>query len=976
MADPAINLTPFQAPQGTSLDGDAAQPAAPTPSDAAAAPQPAQPSPAPTPAQDTSADPWGDYKPTTPSGNPPPDPWGEYQPAASSSTGSKVATVMSRTTGSALETGPGIAGMVMGAQIGALVPPPFDAVTVPGGALAGFIAGHLFGQGIEKAAGIPQTDELPMQLRPYGVMGDVIGSAVPTTMATTAAATAGTRLPASYVGTFLNRILDYSAEHPLATIRTETAAATAAGFGGAGAEAYHPGDARWRIPAEIAAGFFSPTRLLSGVADTATGAVTRVLSTMSSSGRQTAAATLLQHWVSMAGEDPEALAALLRKPDLMGVSTTSAQKTSSPVLAALEQKLSARSAEFGSDAQRQAEDSLTILHGMIDELQKTGDPAALQAAAQIRQQYFRTLLQARVNMAEGDAVKAAQAITQDTPQTRQQLSKTATDLVESALTDARAVERELWSKVPTETPISPTNTLAEANSIKAKMLPNESLPEPAGGFISWLRGQSSVEALDPETQQLIHSTFGDVNPLAPQAGRELTLGDMLTFRSRLLKLARNADSQHSFDAARTFGQLADAVLSDISEVDAPGVDAARTFSRELNGTFTRTFADNATAVTRLGAERIPPEVLLTKALGTGKDIGDLQMRQLADATAFLSGKNVSWEIASRTQDNMASMLDVQQRIVRLAASDAVDPITGRVNAARLARFQRDNAAILDRFPEIRDNLQQAIAAETNAQTVASQAKKAIAAASDAAFASVLKTDSPADAVRSALSSGTPESSLQAIARLATHAGDAAVSGMKRAVFDDAARQSTTTSGRFSFAALDSYFNDPMRPGLPSVLDTLKANHVMSQPEIERLQVILDRGKQIETALTSKNGPVINLESQHAVAMDALVNSAIRIAGARTASTVGRHLPGTAGGSSIQIAGIGSKLFDQLFSRMPSGKVQDVLIHAAEDPKFMAKLLETPATPTAEWKIARSLHAYMLSAGLLTSSPTEPSTQQK
>ena len=101
---------------------------------------------------------------------------------------------------------------------------------------------------------------------------------------------------------------------------------------------------------------------------------------------------------------------------------TPAQKTGSMALGALEDHLAEFSGKFDKESKDRAIQGLDVLRGHIALLTRTGDPEALKTAAQVRDIYFRTLIQGRADSAFATAEQAATKITKDTPETRAVLS--------------------------------------------------------------------------------------------------------------------------------------------------------------------------------------------------------------------------------------------------------------------------------------------------------------------------------------------------------------------------------------------------------------------------------------------------------------------------------------------------------------------------------------------------------------------------
>ena len=54
---------------------------------------------------------------------------------------------------------------------------------------------------------------------------------------------------------------------------------------------------------------------------------------------------------------------------------------------------------------------------------------------------------------------------------------------------------------------------------------------------------------------------------------------------------------------------------------------------------------------------------------------------------------------------------------------------------------------------------------------------------------------------------------------------------------------------------------------------------------------------------------------------------------------------------------------KMFDKVPNAKISDVLIEAAENPRFMVKLLERPTSVRQARNLERQINAYLINAGL-------------
>jgi hypothetical protein len=834
---------------------------------------------------------------------------------------------------SSLPIAGGIVGGVLGSGLGPLG-------TVAGVGLGAGI-GETLGQAYDAFSDVPTVDELPQELRPWGVAGEVLGgSAVP---GMGPLAVSGRLLGEGRVPRFINRVLDsaqqYSgpravpegagliqrglAKRPGAYAVAETAAAAGAASGAGVASELYEGNVGAELAGGVVGGVAGPGSAALALTSLADDGIKRVRQWASTAGRESRAAQELKALLDETGEDPKMLAASLRSlPSLFpGDTRTSAQMTGSPALQMMEAELSRRNSTFGRDAARKGAESLEIMRGLIGRLSATGDPAALREASQLRQRYFEGLIGARLEAAEKEAADAAAKITSDTPAARAELSRRSEEILTGALSNARAAERELWGKIPGHVPSTRKALLAEATRIaKEELLPSQKLP------------------LDGAQQAFVQGR-----------GRSPTVRQMLTFRSQMLDEARKASAASDQHSARIYGHLAEAALEDLS--GTMGTDEAREFSRTLNDVFTRSFVGDALATEGSGASRIPPEVLMRRALAGPAEAVDLRMQELERAVRMGSPGAAD------------EMLQIQERLLKLTASEIVDPSTGLANGPRLNRYIRSNEALLNRFPEVRELLQSADSANQWLKATRESTKQATTSiAREAAFAKVAQSENPIQAVAQILRGRAPAQQFRQLATLAHGHGDAAVAGMRSAVLQDAYERAGGTQGQFSFTTLRSALLDPPRPGQPSALQLMRANGVMDADTASRLTRILDEADKVEAAMRTRP-QLESLLGDETMLFDAVVS----MAGSRLATAAG-SVTGNTGGHSIIIAGRGAQFMRDKLAKL-KGRSLDVLVAAAENPSFMATLLERAKTPQDKIRIARKANAWFQALGLYGLGPS-------
>lgn len=827
-------------------------------------------------------------------------------------------------------------GAATGAALGAFAPPGAQLVTVPIGAGLGAAYGYYAGEQAKKGLGIRKPEELAPELRSAAYAGEVFGGSLPFSSAPIMAAKAGFQFASGKVGSFLNKVIDWAGKSPKAYMIAETGAAGSAALASGAAEEIAPGETGVRIGAEVVGGMLNPAAHFTNAGRYTAHTVKNVINKLSASGRETIAAKSLQDALNAAGEDAELLAKILRDQSKIG--GTAAQKTGSPTLTAMERGLAQKNQNIAAEAEGARTVALDITENSIAFLRGTGDPSALKAASDIQAGRFRAAIGGMLQSAEDDAVAAAGKITQDSPKARIALSMQIRSNLDNAMSQIRKVESELWEKVPQDVPASAQATVARYQQIRSQMLEREPMP------------------------QVIEGTINDLIGVKARTSS----GELIKLRKRMLSLARESDIQGKANDARIYGELADSVLQDLDNMKtnpafgaygrhAQGYDDARAFSKEFHDTFTRTFAGQTTETAARGRERIPPELLARRMLATGDEAAELHFREVEEAMRFLPSKGLGGDV------ELAQTIEAQDRILRLAASDAVDPSTGKVSASRLMKIINKQDALLDRFPEVKADLLAAAKTQEklNDLTKSLQGVNKVAE-QKATWAKLVKYENPVDAIGSAVAAGTksPVDEISKMANVAIKGGKDAVEGMKASVMDHVLRKAQSGE-KFSFAKANAAFIEPIRPGQPSLADILVKKKIISSDDVARFKELIVQAERIES--TIKQHGVFDPVDHFGF----IVGRIIRYFGARVATGISK----ATGGStvpSLQIAAGGAEVAKRIGISVPEEALGDIFSKAMFDGEFAAMLLEKPITSQEKFKLGRRMHAYLFQAGLLQS----------
>lgn len=834
-------------------------------------------------------------------------------------------------------------------------------------------------------------------------------------------------IAAGRTGEFLFKTLSAVGEtaqkYPKSFIAGETMAGIGSGIGAGIAESQAPGEAGPRFAGEVAGGILAPGRMLFTSAGNTKDFLGTLLNSISRESREGRAANKLYTILQESGEDPTELLRKLSRDFPEGARPTASQLTGSTALSVLETTLAKNNAQYRGEVLKQAEDSLRAYKVLAQKLQDIGTPESLTKAAELRQNYFNETLSTRLLLAEAEAARLASKITKDTPQSRAAIGEIVKNQTELALKDAREHERFLWSQaykdsVETVTKdgkevlrykeVNPSSVGEAFLDIASSMtdarfksrMPAEIKQIMKGigidekAIARYKQGKQTQEYLDtgivPEEYltrtvekpaSKIILPEGVRRPATPTETESIFKNtdaqELIKARGDLLSFAREASAKGELDNASFYGRMAEAILDDLQQLNSPAYDQARQFSRTLNDVFTRTYAgDVAMGRTKTGAEKIPAEILVTRAFGSGADATAMRMQKIQDAVGMMRTQydNAVQQygidspqamelkpFADAALKRVDSIYDAQQRVLRLAASKSLDPQTGRVNPASLQKFVNENKTMLDEFG-VTSDLTDAIRAENMFRAVSDQNSYANnRLLKQTAFAQVLSSENPTRSVTEVLNSKHPVKNFTNIAKLAKAGGPDAADGLKSIVYDYAFTKAGGIDN-FDVGAFRKALFEPISPGQPSLLNILRSQDMISRKEVTNLLEIIRPMERIEKA----KGNERLLDKEISEGADAVTQLAMRVVGSRigTAASAG-------GPSSLIAASAGSQAVRNIFDKQPTMLIQGIIEEATKDPTLMQSLLARGTSEGEKRRIARSMHAYLGAAGLNYATYEEP-----
>lgn len=700
-----------------------------------------------------------------------------------------------------------------------------------------------------------------------------------------------------------------------------------------------------------------------------------------------------------------------------GATPTAAQKTGDIGLSVLELSLAKGDPAFGSIVRQQGLDAMKANQLLIDSLNRVEDQRALALAAQLQAKLYDGMVEGRLGIAERLAADKARNINVNVPESRARLGAIVKGEVETALEEAREYERRLWTSAMQSTATRTITRGARAGEVvEREMVPkqllrsyldqisNMTMERATMGMPAEIKAimtrlgitQESIAAYQKGklTQQYRDTgivpdefltsgieTLKNGNTRFLPLGNKTTVQDLINIRSDLLKFARDAaagTSNRSPSDAAFYGMLAEGVLDDLQTLNSAAYDKARAFSKSLNDTFRRTYANQVTALERTGAQKIPAELLVSRAFGRDSDVTSLRMDQIEGAVGFFRnayqdavqnfGANSPQAaelkpFADAAGAKVSSVTEAMEKVLRLAASDPsiVNPQTGRVNPQALANWMTRRQELLRPFGSLTNDLKSALDAENAFRAMndpASAAARQIREQQD--FAALLPGgERPSSVISDILNGRNPVSNLRRVIAVATDpqggGGPAAINGLKSTLFEYAyTKAGGTTGGKFSIQAFDDALFKPLAPNQPSIVNLMRSSGLMSLTEVKNLRRLMEPMKNIESAMNNRvyldqviegTGPVGDL--------------AVRLLALHGAAGAVPQGPG-----SLAAASAISKAAKDVFNQLPRLNALAALKESMQDPILTASLLRVGRTDAEKAAILQNIKDRMSAAGLL------------
>lgn len=473
---------------------------------------------------------------------------------------------------------------------------------------------------------------------------------------------------------------------------------------------------------------------------------------------------------------------------------------------------------------------------------------------------------------------------------------------------------------------------------------------------------------------------------------EISLNDLMKFRSEMLSYAKDARAAGNFRDARLYSRMSDAALDDlgvrastieeriangeqISENEKALVRAYQ-YSRSLNDVFTRSFAGDLLARSDTGARKVAPELIGDVVNGGSANATNLKINQIREAALF-AAQNAGEDAAETAAANVDTTTAALETILRSDASRLVNPDTKELNLGNMAAFLQNNEETLKLFPGLKADLENATTAQkllTDSQDASSKLRQALD--DEIAFTFFVGADERpsmrlgnaiGDPAKWAAGTGpeTPVKNFDALARVARQGADQysarVMDGFKRVIMDHAVTYSGLRDGDLSFVALKDYFVKPMngRQGGENMLGLIKKHQIMDETELVNLNKILNQGAFIESQI-KKGVPTDQIISDAPAEAFDLV---LRLGGSTLGQRLATMIPGRGGSQDLVAAGAGVRFARNTFLNMPTQYFDNMVLEAIKDPRAMEMILAaTPKNTNQRLRLQSQMNGWLYASG--------------
>jgi len=380
----------------------------------------------------------------------------------------------------------------------------------------------------------------------------------------------------------------------------------------------------------------------------------------------------------------------------------------------------------------------------------------------------------------------------------------------------------------------------------------------------------------------------------------------------------------------------------------------------MNDVFERSFAGKAMALGKRG-EVIDPREMLKRAFATGGEAASLKLQDLEDATRFMVTRGMGDEGATTV------MLKAQEDALRLIST--VSMKDGRINPDTMVEYIRKNGKLFNREPfiSVRDDLFDAIKSENGLRRLEDFVKRRNNdIGKNSAFAKISGSNPVDYASRILVSSGDQESMSIKMFNMAKKGGtnkqgvqvvtpEQGISSARASVLNAAFERSKQGSV-FNLDTFREMLFVPRVSGQKSPITIMREQGVMEPEHVRNLSKLFNSLETLKIAERQGFGA----DPKQSVGEIGLVLGA-KIMASKAASALQRATGQS--GASIIVAGAVAKAAENVVSKIPATRVQDVAILLMNDPKALAAVMRKETTAQGRMLQVQRFHSWLIQTGV-------------
>ena len=481
---------------------------------------------------------------------------------------------------------------------------------------------------------------------------------------------------------------------------------------------------------------------------------------------------------------------------------------------------------------------------------------------------------------------------------------------------AKTQQKILWERIPQdlEIDVSPVRSSIKSLIDSATRISQENIPTQAIKFLKATEGSGTDQ-------------ISEVNSLY----------------SAMRDAARNATAGQNvnMDQARMANEIADSILKNFDNIPADSavnraIIDARTFSREMHDKFSRDDVGRLLKRDSRGGDSIRQGLTLEETVGRGGDRGSYSQEDILKA---MQGVPDTGATVNASKDYLRNMFN-----------SAAFP-AGNFSRNAAASFISSNKRLIDQFPDVRAELEQAISSQARLSGVEARAadiSKSLGRSEAVAFAE----SNAQKALGPVLSARRPKMAMaNLIATAKKDPTGAAMAGLKRAVSQELIEGSISQLTRATEAGAASQIR------FSKLSELLKdetfgsiVKQVYSKADLANARII---AKELEKLDLARVGDSVG-NARDVLEPSGFLVTAARVAGANVGAMVGSST-----GSSLQTAAIFSARFADFANKLIKSQAEKLIKDAIEDRELLRQLLIVPKTEADVDKLKKVLTPYLV-----------------